>query len=300
MPSPVKIGAFNIQHGPVEPLGRTYLFYGMFGSAKTHTAATAMALGKCLWIITDANTNSILLKFPSENVDRIYITRYLKKRSKVRDPENPKTLIEKDIRIINPNAYMYFCDVIDDLWAHDAYDYDFVIIDSMNTMGVMWMDMVAIKNGLKPIDDAPQIQHFGEQIRQLLAKCGYGIQDMAKTTKTNVIIICHDKVIEDKKLGTIGIYPALTGQAGRIIGKEYEEVYHFSSVLRSTPVEGGDPRSKSEFQARTRGTAMIAAKTQIDDLPDIIPHADLNMAYVIGVRDRFIEKMTKRSQQKGG
>ncbi len=296
-PSPIKIGAFDIQHGPVEPLGRTYLFYGPFGTAKTHTAATVMALGKCLWVITDANTDSILLKFPSKNVDRIYITRYIEKTLKIRDPENPKAFKEIDIRAVNPNAYMNFCDVMDDLWTHDAYDYDFVIVDSMTTIGDMCMDMVLIKNGFKPIDDAPQIQHFGEQIRQLLAKCGYGIQDMAKATKTNVIIICHDKVIEDKKLGTIGIFPALTGQAGRTIGKEYEEVYHFSSVLRSTPVPGGDPRSKSEFQARTRGTAMIAAKTQIDDLPDIIPHANLNMTYIIGVRDRFIEKMEERARK---
>ncbi len=294
MPIPVKIGNFDIQRGMVEILGRTYLFYAPLGSGKTHMAATAIELGKCLWIVTDANTDSILLKFPSENVDRIYITRYIKVMKKILDPDKPNTFKEELVRVINPNAYMNFCEVIDDLWAHDAYDYDFVIVDSMTTIGDMCLDWVQLKNSATPIDDAPQIQHYGHQIRQLMAKCGYGIQDMAKATKTTVIVICHDRISEDKKTGVISINPALTGIAGRTIGKEYEEVWYFGSTTRTVTEKGQDPRAKSEFQARTRGTALIIAKTQIDDLPDIIPHKDLNMKYVLGVRDAFIKRMEAR------
>ena len=294
MPIPVKIGNFDIQRGMVEPLGRTYLFYGPFGSGKTHTAATAIALGKCLWIITDANTNSILLKFPSENVDRIYITRYIEELKKVRNPDDPKTFITTEVRSVNPTAYKDFCAVIDDLWVHNAYDYDFVIIDSITTVSEMCLDWVQLKNSATPIDDAPQIQHYGEQIRQLMARCGYGIQDMAKATKITVIVICHDRVIEERIKGQVGvvhiraIQPALTGMAGRTIGKEYEEVWYFKAVV------GTGTRSKTDFEARTRGTGIIAAKTQIDDLPDIIPHKDLNMKYVLGVRDAFIKRMEER------
>ncbi len=284
-PKQITIGKFTPQTGKVEPLGRTYFFYGPYGSGKSHMAASAIELGKTLWIITDANTDSILLKFPSENVQRIYISRYVKTRKKIRNPENPKEIIEIETREINPTAFMDFCEVIDDLWANDCYDFDFVVIDSMTTIGEMCMDMVQLKNSAVPIDDAPQIQHYGHQIRQLMARCGYGIQDTAKATKTTFIVTCHDRMSEDKKAGTIGINPALAGMAGRTIGKEYEEVWYFRAVT----LEGS--RSKSGFEARTRGTALIAAKTQIDTMPDVIPHANLNMKWVLETREKFLKSI---------
>lgn len=285
---PIVIGGVTVDTEDRNLMGRTFFFYGPFGSGKTRLASTAMDLGKCLWIITDANTNSILNRFKGE-VHKIFLNRFTlgteklfdEKKMPVRDPKTKKQLT-KEVRAIDATAFDKFVDIASDLYANNMLDYDFVIVDSLTTLGDMCLDKIMIRLNKDPINDQPEIKQWGEHVRNIMAQMGQGLQEMAKRSNKTVIVTCHDKVrdIVREKV-TIGteISPALTGQAGRGIGKEYEEVYYLSQT------SGGKP----SWQIKTRGTYNVLAKTQIDTLPDIIKAEDMTMKYLLGMREEFIK-----------
>lgn len=293
MPNPITIGGLPVEEEPSELRGRTFMFYGPFGGGKTRLAATATALGKTFWIVTDANTDGILMQFPSDMISTVHIRRFVPAREVLRNEkdkpqkdENGKFIYIETMKV-NPNGYRQYVDVINDLVAHGFYDYDFVIIDSLTTIADMCLDFILIRNGKTPLDDSPEIQHYGRQVRHLMGQCGQLVQEGAKMSKKYAIVTAHHKTNEDKKLGVLSITPSMTGQAGRNIGKEYEEVYYL------TPTSKG---GKSGWQARTRGTSLIVARTQLGEgFPDVIEQKNLNMTWLVKQREVFVDGLRKRS-----
>ena len=267
MPTPTLIGGVEPQSGNVNLPGRTYLFYGPFGSGKTRLAATAMNLGRCLWIISDGNTDAMLLPYDMTKHERVYIHRWLKGG--------------KDGRQINRKGFKTYVDIINDIWANDGWDFDFIIIDSLTTFGDMCMDMV-LGVTVNPLEKNPEIQQWGKQVRYLMSEVGQALQEFTKNTEKTIIALCHDRVSEDKKTHKITTNPGLTGQAGRSIGKEYEEVYYLESIGYS---------GKASWQARTRASGNILAQTKIPTLPDLIPAGDLDMKWILDQREAYVKKV---------
>ena len=290
MTEPKIIGGLQVEEEPAELRGRTFMFYGPFGGGKTRLAATATLLGKTFWIITDANTDGILMQFPSDMIDMVHINRFIpakepfRNERKIVQKDEDDKIIYVDTMKINPDAFQQYVDVLNDLVAHKFYDFDFIVIDSLTTIGDMCMDMILIKNNKIPLEASPEIQHYGKQVRHLMGQCGQLVQEGAKYSLKYAIVIAHDKVNEDKKLGVISITPSLTGQAGRTIGKEYEEVYYL------TPTTGG---KKAGWQARTRGIGIILARTQLSNLPDVIPQGDMTMKWLIEQREVFVSGLKR-------
>jgi hypothetical protein len=294
MTDPITIGGLTVDTEDINLRGRTFFFYGMTGSGKTRLASTAMDLGKCLWIITDANTNSILNRFKGK-VHKIFLRRFTEAEVKQIDPKTKlpmrdsitKKLITKLSRVVNTTAFDKFVDIIEDLHVNDMYDYDFVIVDSFTTLGDMCLDKIMIRLNKDPINEQPEIKQWGEHVRNIMSQLGQGIQEMAKKANKTAIVTCHDKtrdILRDKVVIGTTICPSLTGQAGRNIGKEYEEAYYLSQT------SGGKP----SWQIMTRGNHRMFAKTQIDTLPDIIPAKDMSMKYLLDMREKFI------ADKKGG
>ena len=290
MTDPKVIGGLTVEEEPAELRSRTSVFYGPFGGGKTRLAATATEVGKTFWIITDANTDGILMQYPSDRIDMVHIRRFVLGKEIVKNEKNiPQKdkdgkILYQETMVINPHGFKQYVDIINDLAVHKFYDYDFVIIDSLTTVGDMCMDMILIKNKKIPLVASPEIQHYGAQVRHLMGQCGQLVQEAAKYAGKYAISIAHDKVNEDKKLRRIRITPALTGQAGRTIGKEYEEVYYLEPISK-----GG----KAGWQARTRGTDLILARTQLSNLPDIIPQENLTMKWLIEQREVFVNGLKK-------
>lgn len=286
---PKVIGGIALDTEERKLRGRTFMFYGPFGGGKTRLAATATAIGRTFWIITDANTDGILMQFPKDRVESIHIARFIPGKVPMKNEKGlpimeNKRQVMKDAMVPDSKAYYKFVDVINDLAVNKFHGYDFVIIDSLTTIGDMCMDMILIRNGKTPLEASPEIQHYGQQVRHLMGQCGQLVQEGAKYASKYAIAIAHDKVNEDKKLGIVSITPSLTGQAGRTIGKEYEEVYYLTSISKA---------GKSGWQMRTRGDNLIIARTQLSNLPDIIPQENLNMEWLIKQREVFVDGVGK-------
>jgi len=293
---PMKLGGLNLEEGDQLQVGNSYIFYGSPGSGKTHLAAEPLRYAdfRTLFIITDGNADATLSQFPQERLLRVRVQRFAF--------DNGKGKV-----LVNNDAFGQYCDVIDGVHADWAKrEIGHVVIDSGTTVGDFTMDYVLLNNKVKgrlnpldPIHSSPEIQHYGHQIRMLMADLAAKWELFSKNTGCSVVAIFHSRTVEHAKTHAMYTAPSLTSSAALTIGKDYEEMYYLEQyreggqIHPDRPPDGANPAARSSWRLLTRGHDSLIAKTTINSLPDVLTGERLSFRYIQEERERFNEAKRK-------
>ena len=230
------------------PKHRKSLFYGPPGAGKTFLAAKiAEALfkkhqKKSLFIDVDCKLESMenFTDSMREAIDVWTPTPHLAEGTDINivriDQKNPSAgYIPK-----NPKGYMEVVNFINELHSRDPFPWEMVCVDTITTLQEHLCALVMNHHKTSTLAKP----HWGV-IKNNWIEFFSGFL----TLPCDRIVICHDGTREDDVTNSVEVRPALLGSYRNEIGKNFNEIYHFSGY------EGG------KYKVRTAASKKYLART---------------------------------------